>query len=753
MSGSTSIGDGNYSIIPSSGSNRPDAFTTSGQIDWIKLLKTPFGSSIGILSRMSAAQVDPYTVIVGQKLGNLFHLTSNGRNRILDELSKLRSFKSLGKALWFGLGVNHLVRILAKTEEGKMCIALCASMSEFYEISIAAEILIEMAKTSRAPEDLRPSILEWKALLDTCAGVFAASTFPVLAEKYMQLHPQHRALGYESLQTTATKVRGCSSPESLAKALLALGELSRGDLASFTIIGGADAGWLGAFAEFFFELSLRIVLGPTGEVLYSSLAPDQDVQVLIVYDNDGIVDVSGILTTGKTHRLSDATLLIERQFNGSVTRACVAGRLDWNTILDSVFGPEFKKLSQNPQALGGALGSLARILKAVATAEGDVQPHIRKDRLHYNDASYGKGFIMNVVCYFPELAPLRDRMEQAVRQDLPNAFAKYEAYTTALRLACNCRFCQGELVPHEGYCCVLILEVIASMAQILSVVTLPITISPSRLGLEALYSHQLLLRRKIDENPHRKQELREFGPAFFAIQSCSLPIIDAMQNFCGRLPEDVSVYDQSCAVSVNGVCAYYGALSDLSDDSESLTQVIVVPGRIELHGKDYRLMNDLTNNHTQEVHGWPSVLPFNEFSVLVKETTSGLQIAFEVCGSDRRVNQKTLIYPAHTIDGLARRRGLISCPGASCGSVADDVKVKDERQGYRLYELAGVKVEAFEINLLQRWMLMNLKSNLGYEVFFVDKECINCCLRAAVGALQDNNSRQVVIIRAEQKII
>ncbi|KAK0511453.1 hypothetical protein JMJ35_006026 [Cladonia borealis] len=394
MSGSTSVGDGNYSIIPSSGSRRTDAFTTSGQIDWIKLLKTPFGSSVGILSRMSAAQVDPYTVVGGQKLGNLFHLTSTGRNRILDELSKLQSFKSLGKALWFGVGVNHLVRILAKTEEGKMCVALCASMSEFYEISIAAEILIEMAKTSRAPEDLRPSILEWKALLDTCAGIFAASAFPGLAEKYMQLHPQCRALGYESFQSTTAKVRGCPSPERLAKVLLALGELTRGDLASFTIVGGADAGWLGAFAEWFFELSHRIVFGPTGEVLYSSLAPDQDVQVLIVYDNNGIVDV--------------------RQYDGSFTRACVAGRLDWNTILDSAFGPEFKKLSQNPQALGGALGSLARILKAVATAEGDVQLHFRMDRLHYNDTSYGRGFIMNIVCHFPELAPLRDRMEQAL---------------------------------------------------------------------------------------------------------------------------------------------------------------------------------------------------------------------------------------------------------------------------------------------------------------------------------------------------
>ena len=277
MSGSISPGDGMDSITLSSGSRKENAFTTSGQIDWVNLLKTSFGASIGVLSRMSAAQVDPYTVVVGQKLGNLFQLTSTGRNRILLEISKLQSFQSLGKALSFGLGVNHLVRILLRTEEGQMCVAPRASLSEFYDKSIAAEILVEMVKTSRAPEDLRPSILEWEAFLDACGGVLAASPLPTLAEKDMQLHSQHAILGFEPLVGTNTNIRGCCSATSLAKALLVLAELTRGDLASFTIVGGADAGWLAAFAEWLFEFSIRIVSGDTGDVLYSSVASEQNV--------------------------------------------------------------------------------------------------------------------------------------------------------------------------------------------------------------------------------------------------------------------------------------------------------------------------------------------------------------------------------------------------------------------------------------------------------------------------------------------
>ena len=428
------------------------------------------------------------------------------------------------------------------------------------------------------------------------------------------------------------------------------------------------------------------------------------------------------------------------------TMACVAGRLDYNTILSTAFGPDFKKLYQNPQALGGALGSLARIFEAMAKVEGNSRLSLPVPCRYHNDASYGKGFIINLVQHFPELTSLRDRMEEAVRQDLTNAFAKYESYITALRLACNCRICQEGPWVQDAYCCVLILEVIASMARTMSVVTVPIGIFPSRLGLETVYGQQFLLRKEVKDEPRRKQELQEYGPAYFVISRDEKPIIDAMRIFCGRLPLEVDMYGGNCAVSIHGICVYYGTLSHLSDDSESVSQVIVVPGKIQLQGKDYRLMKDLTNEHTQETRGWPSALMFTEFSVLVKETTSSLQIAFEVSGSDPRSHQKMLIYPQATIDDLAISRGLVSCSRLTCENVIDNATVKDEKQGYKLYELAGVEIESFEANSLQRWILMSLKRVIGNKILLVDKECIHCCSQAAVKAVQNKEATRAILI-------
>ena len=291
--------------------------------------KIPFQVPISILSRISAARVDPYTIVVAQNLGQLFQLTPKGRQHILEALSKLQAFQTLSRALYIGVGVEHLIHILARTEEGVMCIALCSSLSEFYGKSTTSEILIDMVKTNRAPEELRPSIPEWSALTDACSGTLAASPLPTLAEKYMQLHPQHRSLGYRNVGFAEVKSRGCSSAESLANALLALAEVTRGELASLTIVGGADAGWLAAFAEWFFGLSVRIVFGPTSEILYPGPSSEHDIRVLIVYNNrDGVDTLSNLVTTDRTYRLSDATSVIRREDFENYSEACVAGRLE-----------------------------------------------------------------------------------------------------------------------------------------------------------------------------------------------------------------------------------------------------------------------------------------------------------------------------------------------------------------------------------------------------------------------------------------
>ena len=55
------------------------SFPQQGTVDWIKLGKTSVTATLGILSRISAAHVDPFTLTVAQAIADQYKLSSNGK--------------------------------------------------------------------------------------------------------------------------------------------------------------------------------------------------------------------------------------------------------------------------------------------------------------------------------------------------------------------------------------------------------------------------------------------------------------------------------------------------------------------------------------------------------------------------------------------------------------------------------------------------------------------------------------------------
>ena len=80
---------------------------------------------------------------------------------------------------------------------------------------------------------------------------------------------------------------------------------------------------------------------------------------------------------------------------------------------------------------------------------------------------------------------------------------------------------------------------------------------------------------------------------------------------------------------------------------------------------------------------------------------------------------------------LSYQQGLISCKLKDCFKITE-VTVIDEKLGYRLLNLAEKNIEIFEGNLLSRCMVIDIKHFILYNVFYVDNECLNYCLRMAV---------------------
>ncbi|KAL9075791.1 MAG: hypothetical protein Q9157_003892 [Trypethelium eluteriae] len=703
-----------------------------------------FSTTLDVLSRISAAGVAPYTIIVGQKLGSLFHMTVAGRQKILDALTKLQSFASIGKILWFGFGIDHLVREMGKTEEGQLCLALCASISEIHQNNIAAEVLLEIAKTSKAPDNLLPSIFEWMALLDACAGILSVTSFPELAEKYISLHPFRRGLSYEPLQGPLETQRGCSSPESLARALLAIAQVTRGELASVTIIGGADAGWLAAFAEWFFQLSVHISLASTGTTLYPIGKDSGAAQLEIIFEDRLDCVTTDIQTTGRTYRLVDATVMIQGDNSAVYGTASVAGRIPWRNALYSVFGTDFKTLLSNRQALAGGIGSLARIVKSISTGEVNFTSYTKGPWRYDHAESYGKGLIAKLNDLFPELASYRDIMEGEVRKDTSSALSQYEAYVIALKTACNCKICQGIVAVQESYCLVLILEVIFSISCIVSLMDLPIPLSPTRLGFEAYYARQFVLRRDLDDRPNTSiaKKYEELGTIAFVLESISWeidPLWDALTLFSGRPRKTRTMLDQEVsAVNSNGICAYWAALGKVSSGCLA-SRMTVVPGWIELNGKRHRMISDMDGSGPRDwkdAFYMPGPNTFEDLSLWVRETDLGLKLGLRGVDPISKITFPWSIPPAEAISAYASAKGRIVCEGRGCPRIAEQAVVTREAHGLTIYQLARFRIALVDVDIVRGWAFAAAGTVLK-RLFFED-ECIDCCLKTAMACLSSN---------------
>jgi dihydropteroate synthase len=101
-----SIGETQSSAVPS----HSHGLTTQGQISWNSLASSAFSATVDVLARVSPAGVDPYTIIVGQKLGGIFRMPSKGRLQIIDARESCK-----GARFWVDRECSHRCLAVALT--------------------------------------------------------------------------------------------------------------------------------------------------------------------------------------------------------------------------------------------------------------------------------------------------------------------------------------------------------------------------------------------------------------------------------------------------------------------------------------------------------------------------------------------------------------------------------------------------------------------------------------------------------------
>ena len=446
-------------------------FTQTGSWSMLDIAKLTVQLPVGMISRYAAGRVNTHTVLVAEAMGMTFRMGQKGRANMEQAISKLSAVSTLGNSLSIGFGIEDFTRDMVKSEAGAMQMGLCAALKECYSHDVAIEVLLEYARQTKADGQWMPSNMEWRNLLDACAGCLAASDFALRAEHLMQLAKGERRLGaFGSLEAMPKKRRGCSAPKSIADALSALARLSNGRMASISLAGGPDAGWLAAVAEWFLDFKIKIIDGQSQETLYMNHVDDQNTQVTIVYSSHimrdtGVptsayvgetVDPSSSVSRPKTSTgevqvrdrtyhisledLGKSSLLDELDYNAHV----VSGRLPWKLALRLAFGSDFERLMKTRNAFGEAIGSAAALFRAMVQAQPDIPTMYLSSNSGHSDPSYGQGLVVFVAQQLPELSDLRKVMEKTLRASFSEAKRVYEASMDTLAANCLCKACQTE---------------------------------------------------------------------------------------------------------------------------------------------------------------------------------------------------------------------------------------------------------------------------------------------------------------------
>ncbi|KAG7007396.1 hypothetical protein G7Y79_00010g028970 [Physcia stellaris] len=681
------------------------SFPQQGTVDWIKLGKTGVTATVAILSRISAAHVDPFTLTVAQAIADQYKLSSVGKARMNECLQSLRSYTSLDGALWFGFGRKHIVHILASTTQGICTVALCGGLSEVLSPEVVASVLDELPATYQAPTYLRPSLLQWSALVSNCSGVVSTSNFALVAEHFMSLDGEGLILPLRGLAKNLVEknlgsqvghLRDCGQPKDVARALQAIGKLSSGNLIGIELRGGAICGLLAAWAYWFLGLAIEIRKG--GTLLYRSVSEDVPVQLLVTYAATeaefSFLDTQ--LASQSYYVCNISSFLQGRSLNQHDEGLIMAGRIPWDKAIQITFGAVGQELLNARFHSSQIFGNGARILGALANSEsnslGVSSSMFRNDYnpfekiVVHNEECHGKGLILSAIVQFSELASLdRHLMEECLENPLAKACEEYESAITRLAMLCDPTNCRGDkrwadIKRYKRFCIPSLAQFLLITARNLALVHPEKSLRPHRAGLECLYTLIGYLPQVPDNSSLDNENQRPNSIVLLNTIAMVQVFQTAELIFTGRLDQGVDSPSKAgmvpAAYSANGMTIYLDLLREFSDSPGAAAMVHVVPGNLGLEsGRTYNIARDSDRSgevkyeatNYQPQSSLPSSMDTSSaelaVNLVVKESIAGLFVDFCFTLANKPLCS---IGPTELLHNLAHMSYSVDCSRRQC---------------------------------------------------------------------------------------
>ncbi|KAF4958761.1 hypothetical protein FGADI_2105 [Fusarium gaditjirri] len=619
------------------------SFEQQGSIDWVQIARMSVSVPISILARVTAADISPLTIVVGQEMSSLFRLSTTGHERLITALGELKSFSAIGDVIWFGFGIKHIVRVLAETGKGLTCLMLCACLSEIHSPNTCAEILIRLANACDAPDDIRPSASQWLKLVGACSGTLKSTTFACIAEQFMSFHGPY------------TNEDHADEPGDVAEALLAVARVSSGVLSSATLTGGRSCGWIAAIGFYFLGLEVEI-RSADNATIYKSTTNDDSIRLLVIYGTSQSSQQVQVNSTAYFINSVDKVMSRHEQRFDSI----ITGTLPWNSCLFRTFGDSFTKLLRANQEFGYLMSAAARVFQGLANSDtsGIFNCDDCISWFGFQPGQYGHGFWHSAASWFPELLVLGRNVGLDTGMSIDEAVEAYNQASEDLASICKCHYCSKTYSRStRGYCLPVLAETIIFLTWNISALQIHTDLKPYHSGLRFIYE---LHSGEASTDPSFGRWYRGsacddayWGDIVHLVQRLDLASVYHTAQFLFTN----NLYPlQRCkaftAASIGGLCFYFDILRNVSDRPEEAVTLHVVPGVIQTKaGRQYSFIADKTGTRSGGLLGFDGRVKYS----------------YEITSSYRTD------YQAGVVDTLG---GNISIPILATDTGSSDLNVK-----------------------------------------------------------------------------
>ena len=654
------------------------AFPQQGQIDWVAFGRTIYSASFAVMQRLAAAGVQPITHGAGLALAYRFQVSDIGTRRMNEALESLRIYPAFDAVILFGFGYQSFVKLLAETELGIRCIALCSCLVETHSEELAAWVLRELWSTNKFPKEYEPSYAQFLALVKANAGVVAGTTFGETV--YIMLG--------EDRKSTIELSKGASGARDIANTLHGLFQISRGDTESIMIVGGADCAFIAAFAYWLLDLSVHVE-DEDEKLIFTSVPARESAQVKVQY-----VDISQraqMQIASSTYILGDHKEMLQFVEQSAIFN--LVARTPWQGCFTRIFGLSFQKLISNPHLLRTFLGSYARIATAFVSGEARGEGFECSNYINFTEASYGKGFLESVTTLFPEFSKARDlaiRMQEAEEESFHAARATIEQTIRSVKLICGCPGCSGDYAGTSNVasqnsskaCLIAILGTTKRLVTLLSCVETDSVLRPTVSGIESVYKDIYgfwSTRSSRDENFWATLLDPQRNDHFYMIQDIHLFFVGTEYQQIETLEQPSPHWNSCTATSEKGICIYLNSLTSLSAKAELMRKVHVVRGHIQWGNNTYSSVWDAIswNNEDRQViecakasRKFTSTRHYQddglELKGLVTERSSGNRLHFYY-RSSLPSGEFVSLQPGATTERVLRNTGNLRCEKHRCG--------------------------------------------------------------------------------------